>query len=201
MGNIACDEKQVKKRTYKKSALTRERIYKEAMSLMSENGFQGTTIRAVCDKAKVSVGTFYNYFNSKGDILHDIYFSGDEMFRVDVANQIEGKPCQEQLRIFAMRYAKLNIDTGLDVMRVLFNPENVWFSMRRPMQEVLHKIIEDGQAEGVIRSDYSAVLLVEDIFGMLRGVCYAWCVASASFDLYERMSDMLNLFLTGILCK
>jgi AcrR family transcriptional regulator len=189
------------KRTYKKSALTRERIYKEAMSQMSENGFQGTTIRSVCDRAKVSVGTFYNYFSSKGDILQDIYHSADELFRVDVARQLEGKTCEEQLRTFALRYAQLNTDTGLDVMRVLFNPENTWFSKRRPMQEVLHSIIEKGQQDGVIRSDHSAASLVENIFVMLRGVCYAWCVANASFSLKDRMSEMIDLFLGGILTK
>jgi hypothetical protein len=69
------------------------------------------------------------------------------------------------------------------------------------MQEVLQKVVEDGQAEGVIRTDYEATSLVEDIFVMLRGVCYAWCVANASFDLNERMAEMLNLFLGGILVK
>jgi len=183
---------------YKKSALTRDRIYKASMTLMYENGFQGTTIRAICERAGVSVGTFYNYFRSKGDILHDIYYEADELFRVNVANQLDGKSCDEQLYIFAARYAKLNQDTGLDVMRVLFNPENTWFSIRRPMQEVLYHIIEGGQKAGTITDETSAGDLVDYIFGMLRGVCYSWCVANGDFDLEERMLAMLKLFLVGI---
>lgn len=188
-------------RKYKKSALTRERIYKASMTLMYENGFQGTTIRAICDRASVSVGTFYNYFRSKGDILHDIYYEADELFRVTVAQQLDGKTCTEQLKIFAQRYAKLNADTGLDVMRVLYNPENTWFSIRRPMQEVLLNIIENGQTGGVITMDNSASDLVDYIFGMLRGVCYSWCVANGEFDLEQRMLTMLELFLKGIAKK
>ncbi len=188
-------------RKYKKSALTRERIYKASMTLMYENGFQGTTIRAICDRAGVSVGTFYNYFRSKGDILHDIYYEADELFRVNVANQLDGKNCAEQLRIFAARYAQLNTDTGLDVMRVLYNPENTWFSIRRPMQEVLQHIIENGQQSGHITTECLASDLVDYIFGMLRGVCYSWCVANGDFDLEVRMLTMLDLFLKGIEVK
>lgn len=200
MDNFPAEESSAR-RKYKKSAITRDKIYKEAMALMSECGFQGTTIRAVCEKANVSVGTFYNYFHSKGDILHDIYYEADEMFRIYVAQEIADKPPLDQLRFFALRYAKLNLDTGLDVMRVLFNPENSWFSMRRPMQDVLQSIIVNGQEQGVLRNDISADELVENIFGMLRGVCYSWCVADASFDLNVRIGKMLDLLIEGITQK
>ncbi len=189
------------RRKYRKSALTRQRIYDEAMALMSECGFQGTTIRAVCERAEVSVGTFYNYFNSKTDILHDIYYNADELFRLNVASEIKGMDPRDQLRHFASRYARLNTDTGLDIMRVLFNPENTWFYKRRPMQDVLKNIIDDGRRKGVFFTDRSSDDLVDDIFGIFRGVCYSWCVSSAAFDLADRMGHMVELVLHGIEVK
>ena len=52
---------------------TRNRVYKTALELMETKGLNNTSIEEISMKAGVSVGTFYNYFKSKDDILVDIY--------------------------------------------------------------------------------------------------------------------------------
>jgi AcrR family transcriptional regulator len=183
---------------YKKSEITKELVYKAALELMEEKGYRGATIRDICKRANVSVGTFYCYFNTKSDVIREIYLSGDKFFLEAVAPALEGKSCPEQLRSFVGHYARLNIETGLDIVKVLYNPDNEWFCQTRPMQSVLERIIRRGQESGELRLNWEPSQLVEYFFDLLRGICYNWCVCDGRFDLEERMAALLDLFLLGI---
>lgn len=187
------------KMKYKKSVRTRESVYSAAIALMSEMGYQGATIRGICRRANVSPATFYSYFDSKLEVLKEIHLPGDAYFLDIVSKQIEGKNFVDQISIFTSSYAQINKQTGLEMMRVLFNPENEWFTRPRIMQEVLAKIINNGKTEGCISQDVDVNKIVDDIFLVFRGVCYAWCVHSASFDLESRLFEQLEYMLYGIL--
>lgn len=44
-------------------------IIKEALSLFATKGYQATSIQEIADRCGIAKGTFYNYFNSKDDLL------------------------------------------------------------------------------------------------------------------------------------
>jgi AcrR family transcriptional regulator len=48
---------------------TRERLFRAAMNLFREHGFQNTTVEDITNAADVGKGTFFNYFPSKEHIL------------------------------------------------------------------------------------------------------------------------------------
>lgn len=54
-------------------AKRREQIIRAAMDLFRKNGYQRTTVRQICSKSMVNRGSFYDYFQSKEDILVYIY--------------------------------------------------------------------------------------------------------------------------------
>jgi AcrR family transcriptional regulator len=183
---------------YRKSELTKELVYKAALALMEEKGYRGATIRDICNRANVSVGTFYCYFATKSDVIREIYLSGDEFFLKSVTPQLEEKSCYEQLRLFVRYYALINLETGIDAVKVLFNPDNEWFRQIRPMQSVLEEIIGRGQASGELRATPEPAQLVEYFFDLLRGICYNWCVYDGGFDLEDRMAGSLRLVFDGL---
>ncbi|RUU50585.1 TetR/AcrR family transcriptional regulator, partial [Mesorhizobium sp. M7A.T.Ca.TU.009.01.1.1] len=45
------------------------RIIEAAAELFREAGYEGAKIEAIAAQAEVSVGTIYNYYENKGDIL------------------------------------------------------------------------------------------------------------------------------------
>lgn len=57
-----------------KKAETRESLLKIARKTFLERGFSETTIAQIAKKAKVAVGTVYNYFPSKSQLLLAILF-------------------------------------------------------------------------------------------------------------------------------
>ena len=52
---------------------TRDTIVNAALELFRERGFDGTTMRAVADRAGVSVGNAYYYFSSKDELVQGFY--------------------------------------------------------------------------------------------------------------------------------
>ena len=181
------------KRAYRKTSETQKIIFDKAMALMSDKGFQGTTVRDICAEAKIPIGTFYNCYKSKVDILKTIYEDGDKYIHDAVANEFKGKSAIEKLHIFAYHYAQLNIRTGIDVMRVLFYPTNEWFADTRPMQVMLQQIIDEGKDSGEIRKELGTEEIVDYVFDIFRGVCYNWCIHGGDFDIAQRIESHIGL--------
>ncbi len=58
----------------------REAILSAAMHLITENGFHGTPMSMVAKEAKVAAGTIYHYFESKEDLINQLYASLKQKF-------------------------------------------------------------------------------------------------------------------------
>lgn len=56
-------------RRQRRRAETRERIFRAALGLFGEDGFQATTVEDITEAADVGKGTFFNYFSNKEDVL------------------------------------------------------------------------------------------------------------------------------------
>ena len=56
-----------------KSEETKNKIFKVALTLFKEKGFQKTTMRDIAKKANISLGSTYYYYNSKEDLVHHFY--------------------------------------------------------------------------------------------------------------------------------
>lgn len=50
----------------------KEHVIETALNLFLKSGIQGTSIQTIIDKSGISKGTFYNYFQSKNDLLYGI---------------------------------------------------------------------------------------------------------------------------------
>lgn len=69
-----------------KSERTRQQIVAAALKLFREQGYQGTTMRAVAASAGVSVGNAYYYFSSKEELIQGFY---DQMVTDQAAACVE----------------------------------------------------------------------------------------------------------------
>lgn len=63
----------IRKKEYNMSLEKRQHIINAAMKLFVANGFHATPTSKIAKKAKVSVGTLFNYFHTKEDLIEAIY--------------------------------------------------------------------------------------------------------------------------------
>lgn len=54
---------------YRAGLETRTRILDATRDLVAEQGLEGTTIKAICERAGILVGSFYNLFHSKEEAI------------------------------------------------------------------------------------------------------------------------------------
>ncbi len=73
-----------------KAARTRARILEAALTLFNERGYEGTTMRAVAERAEVSVGNAYYYFASKEHLVQGYYERSHDEHLAVCAPQLEG---------------------------------------------------------------------------------------------------------------
>ena len=179
----------------KRAQKTREKLLVTSLDLMKRKGYQSTTVRDICAQADISVGTFYSYFPSKTDLFFDIYKTADDYFSETVAARITGSDAKERILDFFKYYAKLNIDTGIDLVRVLYNPENSWFIKKRPMHKLLADITADGLAAKELATEHTAEEIVDYLFTIARGCCYNWCITGGETHLTKGLHDCISMAL------
>ena len=167
---------------------TKNRIYNSAIELMERDGFENMTIADISEKAGVSVGAFYHYFDSKNDILAEIFHRADEYFSTQVVTSLSKASIPEKIVEYFDYYAKFNIASGVETTQQLFNPKIKFFIMEgRPMLEILKDLIRKGQANREIRGDMDALELVRYLFIMARGVVFEWSLYDGEYDLQATM--------------
>jgi len=172
---------------------TQNKIYCTAIDLLEKKGFDNLTVEEICQKAGVSIGSFYNYFKSKNDILNIIYKVADDYFKDVVDDALkEGHSYEKILRFFKF-YADYNAERGLDFIKHLYNSQNkVFITNGRDMQNVLQKIIEEGQEKGEIQTQMKPREMVEYLFIAARGLIYDWCLHDGEYDLSEFVVDYMK---------
>ncbi|HHX74209.1 MAG TPA: TetR/AcrR family transcriptional regulator [Firmicutes bacterium] len=179
---------------------TQDTIYKTAVRLMQSKGFDNITIEEICHKAGVSVGSFYNRFKSKYDVLSAIFQEADNYFLQIVSAQIrQFDSSAEKILHFFKYYGDYNMKSGVDFVKHLFNAQNKMFTKGRPMQNVLQDIICQGQQAGEIRTDMTPEEISRYLFIAARGAVYDWCQHDGKYDLAAYLVRYMEMMLTSIL--
>ncbi|MDW5300363.1 MAG: TetR/AcrR family transcriptional regulator [Sedimentibacter sp.] len=175
---------------------TRNKIYQASIKLVEQKGYCSIKIEDICKKAGVSIGSFYNYYKSKNDILIEIYKRADIYFENTVKPNVTEKSAVENMVDYFIYYAKYNEITGVETLKQLFAPGNKMYTTKgRKMQAVLNEIIIKGQESGEIKEDVAPEEITEFLFIAARGVCYDWCAHDGSYDLQEFTKKYMKLLI------
>jgi len=172
---------------------TKNKIYQVSIELLKKKGYEDLKVEDICKNAGVSVGSFYNYFKSKNDILMEIFKIADDYFENEVENQLNSTNSLNQIVEFFDYYANYNVLIGIDTMKQLYTFNNKMFVQKgRFMQTLLQEIISKGQNKNQI----SSIMTVEEIGNYLfiaaRGIAYDWCIHDGNYDLKEFMHNYFS---------
>jgi TetR/AcrR family transcriptional regulator, fatty acid metabolism regulator protein len=172
---------------------TRRIILDTAIELLEKSGFDNVTIEEISQKAGVSVGAFYHYFESKYDILTEIFKRADRYYKISVVNKLKSKSSTKNIALYFRYYSRLNLIAGLDALKLLYNSNNKAFIAKgKYLQTLLSDIIKTGQQNGEITDKLSADEIVDYFFIVARGIVYNWCLSDGSYDLTERTESYIG---------
>ena len=191
-------------RRQRRSAETRERLFRAALKLFAEKGFAESTVEDITNAADVGKGTFFNYFPSKEHIL--IAFGEMQLSKLQQAVdnlQQNQEPMPLFLRSLSVRMTE-EPARAPDVVRAILLANLSGSSVRQIMcgnharaHGLLTKLIQVGQERGEFRRDLPASELAHVFRQTVFGTLLIWSV-SGDASLPERINTALNVLWMGL---
>ena len=191
-------------RRQRRSAETRDRLFRAALTLFGRKGFAETTVEDITNEADVGKGTFFNYFPSKEHLL--IAFSDMQIDKLQAA--VEGmrrsnEPVQPFLASLSMRLMTDPWRTP-DVVRAILQANLSSSSVRSVMKQkhtraeaLLTELIQMGQDRGEFRRDIPALELAQVLRQTTLGTLLLWSVYGDA-SLPERIKTAMNVLGLGL---
>ena len=185
----------------------RERILRAAVDVFAEHGYFNAKVAQIAKSAGVADGTIYLYFDGKEDLLITIfreytrnYLHALEQLMANV-NRAE-----ERLRIAVRHHLEtLGRDRALAVVSQVELRHSLKFMSLLSQQEIadylniIRKIVEGGQQEGVFRRTVHPQLVAKAVFGVLDEMVTSWMLSEKDYDLAAHADEVADLMLTGLL--
>jgi AcrR family transcriptional regulator len=146
----------------------KERLLSVATRLFARHGFESTSVQDIVDAAGVTKGAMYHYYDSKDDLLYEVYHRLLSMQTAHL-DEIAAGPgtAEERLRAAAVDVVQTSLE-NLDDLIVFFRslhmlPDDKQAQVRaerRRYQDKFRALVEEGVAAGTYRSDISADVVV-----------------------------------------
>lgn len=185
----------------KKKLQYRQKILEAAAEEFKSRGFRNTSVSNIMNKADLGVGTFYNYFDSKEEVLTNLV---KELFtKVEEKIKSEEKKntsSLELLEICSMYTAEL-IEKNKFILPLLNTavehsdkPEQTPKNLSPGFKKIFDEIIERGQLRGEIRRDVSADLIAE----MFHSIYQAAAFSKLKISFRENVRLKIKILLDGI---
>lgn len=179
--------------------ITKKKIYDIGAELLNKKEFDEISIIEICEKADVSVGTFYYYFKSKRGFLFEIYKKGDRFFEANIKPRLVSQDAIENVRIFMDSYFAFIKSDGVDLVKHLYRHDNELFTNdNRSMLNILKEVVTEGQSKNQIKTDMSPTEMVKFIFVIMRGVVFDWCIFDGHYDIVDYSKKYIDFICNSI---
>jgi AcrR family transcriptional regulator len=152
------------------------RLLSHATKLFAKKGFDRTSVQEIVEAAGVTKGAMYHYFDSKDDLLYEIYArvlreQTDQLEKVAVTEA----PLRERLTAAASDVVVstiANLDDNTIFMQSMHQlsaeKRKAVRAERRKYHERFRSLIEEGQESGEFRADKPADVVVDFFFGSVH---------------------------------
>jgi AcrR family transcriptional regulator len=190
----------------KQALVTHQKIYKTALGLFRKKGFDTVTVDEICKKTGVSKGTFYVYYESKEQVIYDLFLTHDKMYYDFVASELASidDPIQKLL-LLGNKALNYTLEWGIDIMQITyrarasFNKRDPSFlSENRAMNKIIPVLVGDAQRQGQMRTDLSADDIAEIMLWTIDGLIHKWCMVNGTLDLIGESKKVFVVLLKGL---
>lgn len=191
-------------RRQRRSAETRERLFRAALDLFANKGFLETTVEDITEAADVGKGTFFNYFPSKDHIL--IAFGEMQLAKLEASIEDARRTHVSMPDFLRSLGARMTQEPTRNpaIVRTLLQAYLSTTPVRQAMVDLqkrahtLHtQIIQLGQERGEIRSDLPAAEIAHVFRQTIFGTLLVWSLYGDA-TLQSRMDASFNVLWSGM---
>lgn len=191
----------------KQKAETRERVRTAAYELFKANGFEGTTTKAVAERAGVATGTVFVHARDKVDLLNLVMFDLLTEATEDAFATLPRSDLRKQLghvfRRVVVMYGSVPTLAGPFVQSLPSakgpNADRV-NAMTFEFLGRLAALIEDAKARGEVAQDVSSLALARNLFAIYFFTLVTWLGGFVATEgILPALEDAFELQLRGTL--
>ncbi|MBA9004753.1 MULTISPECIES: TetR/AcrR family transcriptional regulator [Thermomonospora] len=181
------------------------RLLAAAVRLFAEHGFDGVSVQQIVEAAQVTKGGLYHYFDSKQDLLHEIYRSliGRQLAdleRILAAGLDPAATVRAVIRELVTSTAE-HIDEAQVFAREMhrLDPDRLAAvrADRRRYHVAFREVVERGQREGVFAKVAPAETVTLVVFGMVNEMP-RWYRADGRKPAAAFAEEVADLILAGL---
>jgi AcrR family transcriptional regulator len=183
----------------------KERLVRVGTLLFAQNGFDGTTVQAIVERAGVTKGAFYHHFTAKEELLFEIH---NEIITTElrdaemiIAQNLPTAACLRHLIVNLIESIAL-YQPGVTVFfREMHRlPTERWSQVldaRNRYFELYLQVVAQGQREGLFRSDLNPRLVTLALFGTCNWF-YTWYDPGGTWSAHELGQQVAGIYLSAL---
>lgn len=201
-------EGHIASRRERRRAETHKRLFKAALELMAEHGYDGVTVEMITDRADVAKGTFFNYFPGKDAMVVALC----EAHMRTLTELAERSACDPGGRSWwdhvlallllaaeqdgaSRKVARSMIALGLTNEGV----RHAWSRLRRMAFEQFAAQVRVAQRTGEVRADVPPATVARHLAGGYLASLHDWAVSDDDRSLQEVLDERLRLLREGLM--
>ena len=197
----------------------KQNIINAAIQVFSKHGYERGTVSEIANQANIAKGSFYHYYNSKEEIVYDLFKMVFDKF-LDSWNAIIEKDISPDKKV------ELLIDRSFDDIIEMLEEKNLtslilifeimFFLYRKSLKtgkenviekyflkyyDILKPIFEEGQEADMFRQDIDPSYLAYLFFSMVDGFGLHFMMQKENFDTEKSRKYLKAILLEGIIQK
>jgi AcrR family transcriptional regulator len=194
-GALAPERKMEKKnRKEEQRSASVDGILVSALELFVKNGYRSTTVEMIAERAGLTKGAVYFYFDSKAAVMLRLLDDAERIVvdPAEAGTRRAGQPALDKLIAFLHRQAQVALEHPqhlllLILMSVEFYGTNTESEVRvraiyRRLYGCVESVIHQGQSEGTIRTDIRSHELTSLVMAQHDGILIEWYRRPGEFD-------------------
>ncbi len=181
-------------------------ILEAASDVFAEKGFEASAMAEIAERARVSEGLIYKYFQNKRDLLARVLSTFNDRIMEDLEREVAARASiREKLetvimhrltcsskypglsRLYIAQVRAASDEPGLDVK-----------SLSRRAAKLWSRMLADGVATGEIRPEVNVGLLRDAIAGAIEHLSWVHMTGRSRLDIGRTAKALADTFLNGI---
>jgi AcrR family transcriptional regulator len=193
-------------RRERKKEETRQRIFEAAVRLFRDQGFDGTTVDDITERADVGKGTFFNYFPRKDSIL--AYLSEKRLIEVEANAEVilAGRRSARQKLIVIYGEAASAYQEDRELSRFVLNElmarafaPSLEQGHGQRWRNLIVRVLESGKKSGEFRKGLDVDRAEAVLTGVYYSLVYTWLnCPEFEMDLQAELEAQLAMVFDGM---
>lgn len=179
---------------------TRQQIFEAYLDLIREKPDSEIKIAELCDRAGVSVGTYYYYYKTKDKLIRQVYYHVDsrfdQIYRRLTADTYMARIVEYILHTSdeAKNYYGLRATTTIYQLQMEIDG-SFFTDTSRPFSQHLCELLNGAIQAGELPEGLDIHEAVLNLLCIFRGTVYSWCLLKGSLDMEETIRSTVTAYL------